>query len=60
MSNIPPLEHFDPMEIIVNNTGALVYVIDLATYEILYANDRCKHIFGEIEGKICYQVLQNN
>lgn len=59
MSNTPFIEHFEPMEVIVNNTGALVYVIDLTTYEILYANDRCKNIFGDIEGKACYEMLQN-
>lgn len=58
MSNTPSIEQFEPMEAIVNNTGALVYVIDLMTYEILYANDRCKQIFGDIEGKLCYKALQ--
>ncbi|HLD23425.1 MAG TPA: EAL domain-containing protein [Sulfuricurvum sp.] len=58
MSNTPSIEHFEPMEAIVNNTGALVYVIDLTTYEILYANNRCKNIFGDIEGRACYEVLQ--
>lgn len=46
------------MEIIVNSTGALIYVIDLQTYEILYANERCQKEFGQVTGKICYQVLQ--
>lgn len=59
MSNTPLIENFDPMEAIVNNTGALVYVIDLSNYDILYANDRCKNLFGDIEGKACYSVLQN-
>lgn len=58
MSNTPSIDHFEPMEAIVNNTGALVYVIDLTNYEILYANDQCKKIFGDIEGKACYKVLQ--
>jgi diguanylate cyclase (GGDEF)-like protein len=50
---------FDPMEIIVNSTGALVYVIDLSTYEILYANERCKEEFGQVTGQTCYKVLQS-
>lgn len=49
----------DPMEVIVNDTGALVYVIDLKTHEILYANKRCKEEFGEVTGKICYKVFQH-
>lgn len=52
------LNTFDPMEVIVNSTGALVYVIDLNTYEVLYANDRCREAFGEVTGKICYKALQ--
>lgn len=46
MSDAPSIEQFDPMEAIINNTEALVYVIDLTSYEILYANDKCKKIFG--------------
>ena len=51
---------FDPMEVILNSTGALVYVIDVNTYEILYANERCKEEFGEITGKVCYKELQRD
>ncbi|OHE14518.1 MAG: diguanylate cyclase [Sulfurimonas sp. RIFOXYD12_FULL_36_11] len=54
------IEQFDPMEIIVNSTGAMVYVIDLMTYEVLYANDRCIEEFGEIIGTTCFKSLQKN
>jgi len=54
------LENFDPMEIIVNSTGALVYVIDLHTYEILYVNNQCIEEFGNVVGKTCFKVLQQN
>jgi diguanylate cyclase len=60
MSDASIVERFDPMELIVNSTGALVYVIDLTTYEILYANDRCKEEFGRIEGQKCYKTLQKD
>lgn len=50
----------DTMEIIINNTGALVYVIDLQTYEILYANKRCIEEFGHVVGSTCYKVLQRD
>jgi len=36
----------------------LVYIIDIETYEILYANQRCIDDFGSIVGKTCYKVLQ--
>jgi diguanylate cyclase len=46
------------IQIIVENSGTLIYVIDLLTYEILYANNKCKEIFGDILNKTCYKVLQ--
>lgn len=49
---------FDSMEAIVESTGALVYVIDLSNYEIVYANKKCIDAFGNIHGKTCFKVLQ--
>lgn len=54
------MNNFNPMETIVNHTGALVYVIDLQSYEIIYANNRCKEEFGDVLGKTCYKVLQKD
>ena len=51
---------YKDMEIILESTGALVYIIDLATYEILYANNISKEEFGDVIGKTCYKVLQKN
>lgn len=51
---------FDEMETIVENSGALIYVIDLETHEILFANKRCIEEFGNIVNKTCYKVLQKN
>jgi len=52
---------FKSMDMIINDAGALVYVIDLESYEIVYANKKCIEEFGEnIIGKTCYKVLQNN
>lgn len=60
MSNVLCLEQFDPMEVIVNSTGALIYVIDLTSHEVLYANDRCIEEFGAIVGTTCFKTLQKN
>jgi diguanylate cyclase len=49
---------FDAMEIIVENSGALIYVIDLETHEILFANNKCIEDFGNVLNKTCYKVLQ--
>lgn len=38
----------------------VIYVADIDTDIILYANDNAKDKFGErIEGQVCYEVLQN-
>ncbi len=50
----------ETMELIINHSGALVYVIDLMSYKILYANKLCQDEFGDIIGKTCYSVLQKN
>lgn len=49
---------FNSMEAIVESTGALIYVIDLVTYEIIYANKKCLEEFGRVRGKVCYKTLQ--
>ena len=51
---------YNDMEMILESTGALVYIIDLATYEILYTNNISKEEFGDVIGKTCYKVLQKN
>lgn len=50
----------ETMDMIVNHSGALVYVIDLMNYKILYANKLCQEEFGNITGHTCYTVLQKN
>ena len=47
------------IQTIVENSGTLIYIIDLSTHEILYANKKCKEEFGDILNKTCYKVLQN-
>ncbi len=54
------MNDFETMEFIVNSSGAIVYVIDLGNFEILYANAKCKSEFGDVVGSVCYQALQNN
>ena len=52
---------FKSMDMIINDTGVLVYVIDLESYELVYVNEKCKEEFGkDILGKTCYEVLQKD
>ena len=46
------------IETIVENSGTLIYIIDLNNHEILYANKKCKEEFGDILNKVCFKVLQ--
>ncbi|NOQ66950.1 MAG: PAS domain S-box protein [Desulfobacterales bacterium] len=44
----------------LDSLDAIVYVSDIQTYEILFANRYTEELFGDITGKICWQVLQYN
>jgi PAS domain S-box-containing protein len=44
---------------VLDNMDALVYVADMQTHEILFANRYARELFGtELLGKICWQTLQ--
>jgi diguanylate cyclase (GGDEF)-like protein len=43
---------------ILDSLDALVYVSDLKTHEILFINAYGRAIWGEAQGKICWQTLQ--
>ncbi len=46
---------------VMNELGALVYVADMDTYELLAANRPIIDAFGkDIIGKVCYKVLQTD
>ncbi len=43
---------------VLDGLGALVYVADFATHEILFVNRYGARVFGEVTGKLCWQSLQ--
>ena len=43
---------------VFDSLEAIVYVADMQTYEILFANRYTEKLFGRITGKTCWQVLQ--
>jgi diguanylate cyclase (GGDEF)-like protein/PAS domain S-box-containing protein len=43
---------------VLNNLDALVYVTDIQTNELLFINKYGRDIWGDIEGKICWQTIQ--
>jgi len=43
------------IENVMNNIPAIILVISLKTYRILFLNDYAKKIYGNVEGEICYE-----
>ncbi len=43
---------------VMNSIDALVYVVDMQSYEILFINKFGTNIWGGIEGKVCWQTIQ--
>ena len=48
----------DRLKAVLDSLDALVYVTDMQTYEILFINQYGKDIWGNIEGKTCWQTIQ--
>ena len=48
------------LETVLNNIDAHIYVGDMQTGEILFANQPILDEFGDIQGKICWQSLYTN
>ena len=44
---------------ILDNIDALVYVSDMETYELIYMNKYGRDIWGDPNGRLCWQVLQS-
>ena len=44
---------------VLDSLDAAVYVADVETYEILYGNKYVRDLFGEVDGKVCWQVMQD-
>ena len=43
---------------VLDSLDSGVYVADMETYEILFANRKMRNYFGDVEGKTCWKVLQ--
>ena len=46
------------MHAVLDNLDIHIVVTDFENYDILFANKRAKEIFGDIDGKKCWQVIQ--
>jgi PAS domain S-box-containing protein len=52
-------ESYERFATVMNSMDALMYVADMATYELLFVNQRTRDLFGDVESKICWQALQS-
>jgi PAS domain S-box-containing protein len=43
---------------VMDGIRGLMYVSDMDTHEVLFANRALREEFGEVEGKVCWQALQ--
>ncbi|HXY54202.1 MAG TPA: response regulator [Nitrospirota bacterium] len=43
---------------ILESLDAIVYVADMETNEVLFANNYARKVFGDIVGKVCWSTLQ--
>jgi len=48
---------FRMLDLVANGLGAVVYVADKETHEILFANDYTDSLYGECVGKRCWELL---
>jgi len=53
-------EKQDQLFKVLDSLDAIVYVADMQSYEIIYVNRYAEELFGNITGRICWQVLQSN
>ncbi len=51
---------FESMRLILDGLEALVYVADMETYRLLFVNKSIRDYYGDIEGSICWQALQDD
>ncbi len=45
---------------VLDSLDVLIYVADMETYEVLYANQYARNLWGDIIGKTCWQTLQSD
>jgi len=50
---------FERFKMVMDGLDALVYVVDMKTFELLFINKYGKNIWGEIEGQTCWKTIQS-
>ena len=50
-------ESYEVFSTIMDSLDAIVYIVDMETYEILFVNKYTQDIFGDIVGKTCWKTI---
>lgn len=50
---------FIEQKLILDELNAIVYVVDLDTYEIIYLNKYAQDIYGNITGEVCWKKIKD-
>ncbi|MEN8120664.1 MAG: ATP-binding protein [Bacteroidota bacterium] len=45
-------------DLILDHLDALIYVVDMNSYRILYMNKHAKELYGDVAGQICWEKFQ--
>lgn len=53
------MQSHERLKTVMDSLDALVYIIDMQTYEILFINEYGRRTWGNIVGRKCWEVLQN-
>lgn len=53
-------ESYERLLTVLESLDSVVYVADIKTYEILYANKYITNLMGDVTGKTCWQVFQKD
>lgn len=48
----------EQFQLLMDSLDALVYVVDMDTYEVLFINKYGRELLGDITGRICWQSIQ--
>lgn len=46
--------------LVMESLDAMVYVADMETHQILFANQTVREVYGNVEGETCWQVLHSD
>ena len=52
-------DSYERLVSVLNSLDAIVYVADIETYEVMFVNKVVQDIFGDIEGRPCWQSIQS-